>query len=171
MIYGDTHDTLHAHMYHIPPPLLHRLGIDPLELALRPASAFRRPGETEELTQLRYSNHEALRQACHAPVRVFTGHRAATPHSPRACGCLPSCPHLLSPPSTLPAADLSYCHSSCVTRGVLLFPQFRPPTQCRSGCVHSWMSGGTLRRVAARAITALHQAHTQVPVQKPSSCG
>ncbi|KAF8064553.1 AVT1D [Scenedesmus sp. PABB004] len=39
-----------------------RLGVDPLELAFRPASAFRRAGESEELAALRFQHHEQLRQ-------------------------------------------------------------------------------------------------------------
>eukprot|EP00879_Flechtneria_rotunda_P017625 GHRR01018475.1.p1 GENE.GHRR01018475.1~~GHRR01018475.1.p1 ORF type:complete len:368 (+),score=150.24 GHRR01018475.1:315-1418(+) len=39
-----------------------RLGIDPLELAYRPASAFKKPGESDELVNLRYQHHEQLRQ-------------------------------------------------------------------------------------------------------------
>lgn len=39
-----------------------RLGIDPLELAFRPASAFNKAGESDELKQLRFEHHEQLRQ-------------------------------------------------------------------------------------------------------------
>lgn len=39
-----------------------RLGIDPLELAYRPASSFKKPGESEELVAMRYEHVEALRQ-------------------------------------------------------------------------------------------------------------
>lgn len=39
-----------------------RLGVDPLELAFRPASAFKKPGESEELGQLRFQHFEQLRQ-------------------------------------------------------------------------------------------------------------
>eukprot|EP00878_Enallax_costatus_P046059 GHUV01055651.1.p2 GENE.GHUV01055651.1~~GHUV01055651.1.p2 ORF type:complete len:135 (+),score=36.16 GHUV01055651.1:174-578(+) len=39
-----------------------RLGIDPLELQFKPVANFKRAGETDELTQLRYQHHEELRQ-------------------------------------------------------------------------------------------------------------
>jgi hypothetical protein len=39
-----------------------RLGIDPLELAFRPASAFKKAGESDELVQLRFQHCEQLRQ-------------------------------------------------------------------------------------------------------------
>ena len=39
-----------------------RLGLDPLELAYAPLSAFKRAGESAELTARRHAHHEALRQ-------------------------------------------------------------------------------------------------------------
>jgi hypothetical protein len=39
-----------------------RLGIDPLELAFKPATAFKKPGESDELVNMRFQHHEQLRQ-------------------------------------------------------------------------------------------------------------
>lgn len=39
-----------------------RLGIDPLELQFTPVANFKRAGETDELTQLRFQHQEELRQ-------------------------------------------------------------------------------------------------------------
>lgn len=39
-----------------------RLGIDPLELAFKPQTAFKKPGESDELVNMRFQHHEQLRQ-------------------------------------------------------------------------------------------------------------
>lgn len=39
-----------------------RLGIDPLELAFKPLHAFKRSGEPEDLSKIRFDHHEKLRQ-------------------------------------------------------------------------------------------------------------
>jgi hypothetical protein len=44
-----------------------RLGIDPLELAFKPATAFKKPGESDELVNMRLQHHEQLRQVRMAP--------------------------------------------------------------------------------------------------------
>ena len=59
-----------------------RLGLDPLDLVHRPASAFKRPGEPPELAAKRHAHHEQLRQArARAPPRPTALGPPATPRA------------------------------------------------------------------------------------------